>query len=83
MLEIARRTTVDPRTLGTLFYAACDGIRQTSFCEALALLLNLLVQSLEKVGFSKEQVWQKVAEFVELLPPVFKSRLLIMAPECG
>jgi hypothetical protein len=83
MLEIGRRTTADPRTLGTLFYAACDEIQQTSFCVALALLLNLLVQSLKTVGFSKEQVWQKVAEFVELLPPIFKSRLLLMAPECG
>jgi hypothetical protein len=82
MLEIGRRTTADPRTLGTLFYATCDGIRQSSFCEALALLLNLLVRTLETVGFSKEQVWRKVTEFIESLPPVFKSRLLLMAPEC-
>ena len=83
MLEIGKRTTSDPRTLGTLFYATCDEIRQSCFGEALALLLNLLVRTLQTVGFSKEQVWQKVAEFIEQLPPVFKGRLLLLAPESG
>ena len=83
MLEIGKRTTADPRTLGTLFYATCDEIRQTSFSEALALLLNLLVQALETVGFSKEQVLQKVAEFIKQLPPVFKNRLLLSALYSG
>lgn len=83
MLEIGKRTTADPRTLGTLFYATCDEIQQASFSEALALLLNLLVKALETVGFSKEQVLQKVAEFIKQLPPVFKGRLFLSAPECG
>lgn len=83
MLEIGKRTTADPRTLGTLFYATCDEIQQASFSDALVLLLNLLVQALETVGFSKEHVVQRMAEFIAQLPPVFKSRLLLSAPECG
>lgn len=42
MLELARRTSNDPRTLGTLFHAGCDELRQVSFAEALTLLLKHL-----------------------------------------
>jgi hypothetical protein len=81
MLAIGKRTTSDPRTLGTLFFSAFDEIQQTSFCEALALLLNLLVQTLETVGLAKEQVLCKVANFIDRLPSVFKERLLFVLPE--
>lgn len=50
MLELARRTNANPRTLGNLFHATCDELRQTSFVKALALLLKLLEQSLNKVA---------------------------------
>jgi hypothetical protein len=80
MLEICKRTTADPRTLGTLFHAACDEMRQTSFTEALAILLKLLEQTLlNVVGFSKEQVELLVQQFIEQLPPVFRGRLLLLA----
>ena len=79
ILEIGKRTTADPRTLGTLFYATCDEIRQASFMEALAILLKLLEQTLKDiVGFSKEQVEHLVQQFIEQLPPVFKGRLLLL-----
>jgi hypothetical protein len=80
MLEIGKRTTTDPRTLGTLFHATCDEIRQSSFTEALAILLKLLEQTLKDVvGFSKEQVEHLVQQFLEQLPPVFRGRLLHLA----
>lgn len=80
ILEIGKRTTADPRTLGTLFHATCDEIRQTSFAEALVLLLKLLEQMLKAVvGFSKEQVEHLVQQFVEKLSPVFRGRLLFTA----
>ena len=80
LLEIGKRTTADPRTLGTLFHATCDEIRQASFTEALALLLKLLEQTLNSVvGFSKEQVEHLVQRFVEQLQPVFRGRLLLLA----
>jgi hypothetical protein len=80
MLEIGKRTTADPRTLGTLFHATCDEMRQTSFSEALAILLKLLGQVLKDiVRFSKEQVEHFVQQFVEKLPPVFRGRLLLLA----
>jgi hypothetical protein len=81
ILEIGKRTTADPRTLGTLFHATCDEIRQASFTEALALLLKLLEQTLKAVvGFSKEQVEHLVQQFIEQLPPIFRGLLLLLAP---
>jgi hypothetical protein len=80
MLEIGKRTTADPRTLGTLFHATCDEMRQSSFAEALAVLLKLLEQMLKDVvGFSKEQVEHLVQQFIEQLPSVFRRRLLLLA----
>lgn len=81
ILEIGKRTTADPRTLGTLFHATCDEIRQTSFAEAIALLLKLLKQTLNAVvEFSKEQVEHLVLQFIEQLQPVFRGRLLLLPP---
>jgi len=79
ILEIGKRNTADPRTLGSLFHATCDEIRQTSFTEALVLLINLLKKTLQAVvGFSKEQVEHMVQQFVEQLPQVFRGRLLLL-----
>jgi hypothetical protein len=51
MLALAKRTNQDPRTLGTLFYACCEELKQTGFAEALMLLLSLLEKALG--GFPK------------------------------
>ena len=84
MLELARRTNADPGTLGTLFHAVCDELRQTGFIEALTLLLKLLEQALQTVvGFSKEQIRQLIEQFIEKLPPVLRGRLLLLAPKLG
>ena len=80
LLELARRTKSDPRTLGTLFHATCDELRQTSFVEALALLLKLLEQSLIKFAvFTNDLMLQLVEQFVAELPLPFKTRLLLSA----
>jgi hypothetical protein len=81
MLAIGKRTNSDPRTLGTLFFSTCDEIQQTTFCEVLAILLNLLGQTLKTIGLSREQVLCKVAEFLDQIPPIFKERLLFLLPE--
>ena len=80
MLELARRTNSDPRTLGTLFHAVCDELRQTSFVEALALLLKVLERTLNKfVEFPKELMLELVEEFVAELPLPFKAKMLLSA----
>ncbi len=83
MLELIKRTNTDPRTLGTLFHAVCDELRQINFTEALALLLKLLEDTLNSViGLCKEQVQLLIERFVETLPRAFKERLLLLAPGC-
>jgi hypothetical protein len=84
MLELAKRTNADPRTLGNLFHAVCDELRQISFTEALALLLKLLEETLNSViGLCKEQVQRLIERFVETLPRAFRERLLFLAPKCS
>jgi DDE superfamily endonuclease len=83
ILELSRRTTYDPRTLGTLFHAVCDELRQISFTEALTLLLQGLEETLNNVtGLCKEQNQLFIQRFVEALPRVFRERLLLLAPAC-
>jgi hypothetical protein len=81
MLELAKRTNADPRTLGNLFHAVCDELRQISFTEALALLLKLLEETISNViGLCKEHVQLLIERFVETLPRTFKERLPLSAP---
>lgn len=84
MLELLQRTTADPRTLGSLFHAVCDEMRQIGFTEALALLLDLLEETLNNcIGLCKEQVQRLIERFVATLPRAFRERLLLLAPACG
>jgi hypothetical protein len=84
MLELAKRTNADPRTLGNLFHAVCDELRQIGFTEALALLLKLLEETITNViGLCKEQVQLLIERFVETLPRAFRDRLLLSAPMPG
>jgi len=84
MLELVRRTTADPRTLGNLFHAVCDEMRQIGFTEALALLLTLPEETLNNIiGLCKEQVQRLIKLFVETLPRAFRERLLLSAPACS
>lgn len=80
MLELARRSAKDPRTLGTLFHAGCDELRQASFAEALALLLNAF-RSLVK-RFSDEiaaPVAAALEEFIAQIPAIIRRPMLLPA----
>jgi hypothetical protein len=83
MLELVRRENADPRTLGNLFHAVCDELRQIGFREAMVLLLNFLEETLNKViGLCKEKVQQLIQSFLETLPRAFKKQMLLLAPKC-
>jgi len=80
MLELAKRENADPRTLGTLFHAVCDEMRQIAFQEAFALLLKLLEETLSSAfGFCKEQVQRLIEHYVQTLPHAFRRQLLLMS----
>ncbi len=78
MLELSRRTTKDPRTLGTLFYAQCDELPQASFAEALALLMGLLLQQLK--DFTDKitaPILDALKEFIGQMPTIFQRSMLL------
>lgn len=80
MLELSRRSTKDPRTLGTLFHAGCDELRQASFAEAFALLLSLLQQRLKDfAGKITAPLIGVLEEFMAELPSLLQRPMLLPA----
>jgi hypothetical protein len=78
MLALARRMNNDPRTLGSLFHANCEELKQAGYVEALALLFTLLEDVLSTiVGISKELIRSLVERFLKELPPFYRVRLLL------
>ena len=82
MLALFRRAHNDPRTLGTLFHAECDELRQVSFAEALRLLLSLLEQIVKDFAESTTAPIRKMLEsFIDQLPGLLRRPLLL--PACN
>ena len=80
MLELARRTNSDPRTLGTLFHAGCDELRQVSFTEAITLLLSHLQQLIK--DFAEQTTTPIVGmleDFVAQIPALLRRPMLLPA----
>ena len=78
MLTLAKRTTQDPRTLGTLFHACCDELQQATFAEALALVLIFLEQALAAVPeMTRELLRSLIDRFLRELPPIYGKRWLL------
>lgn len=80
MLALARRTSNDPRTLGSLFHAGCDEMRQASFAEALQLLLSLLEQMIKSFADKMVAPIKAMLEaFMEEIPGLLRRSLLLPA----
>ena len=80
MLAVSQRTTKDPRTLGSLFHAGCDELRQVSFAEALAMLLGLFKQVLMEIPTSiAGRIQALLDSFVAEIPAMLQRMLLIPA----
>jgi hypothetical protein len=80
MLALARRTSNDPRTLGTLFYASCDELRQVSFTEALMLLLGHLEQLIKDFAdAAAAPIKTMLLAFMDQIPALLRRPLLLSA----
>ncbi len=78
MLALDKRTNQDPRTLGTLFHACCDELQQTTFAEALALVLTILEQTLGAASeMTRNLIRSLIDRFLRELPPIYGTRWLI------
>lgn len=80
MLAVSQRMTKDPRTLGILFHAGCDELRQVSFAEALTMLLEIFQQILKEIPLSIAGPIQALLDlFVAGIPAMMQRMLLIPA----
>mgnify|MGYP005841108933 CR=1 FL=1 len=80
MLELARRSTKDPRTLGNLFHAGCDELRQASFVEAVTLLLTSLQQVIKGFGDKiAAPIAQALDAFITQIPGLLRRPMLLPA----
>jgi len=80
MLELARRSAKDSRTLGTLFHAGCDELRQASFAEAVTVLLNTLQQLVKSFGDKiAAPVAEALAAFMVQIPGLLRRPMLLPA----
>ena len=78
MLAVAKRTHKDPRTLGILFHACCEELRQASFAEALALVLMFLQQAMgAATEITRELIRSLIDRFLGELPPLYGKRWLL------
>ncbi|TRZ50103.1 IS4 family transposase, partial [bacterium] len=73
-----KRTNKNPRTLGTLFHACCEELRQATFAEALALVLVLLEQAMgAATEITRELFRSLIDRFLRDLPPIYGARWLL------
>ena len=80
MLAVSQRMTKDPRTLGILFHAGCDELRQVSFAEALTMLLEIFQQILKEIPRSIAGPIHALLDlFVAGIPAMIQRMLLIPA----
>jgi hypothetical protein len=78
MLALARRMNKDPRTLGTLFHAGCDELRQATFTEALQQMLAILQDiARDFLGLTVAQIDGLLQKFINEITPLFRRYLLL------
>jgi hypothetical protein len=82
MLSVEKRNNEDLRTLGNLFYYCCDELKDIQFSEALALLLEILRESLRQfIYLTEKRVQEFIDYFISRLPAFFKERLKLSVCE--
>jgi hypothetical protein len=78
MLALAKRTSKDPRTLGTLFHACCEELQQATFADALVFVLMFLEQAMgAATAMIGEIIHSLINRFLRELPPIYGARWLL------
>lgn len=79
MLALAKRKHQDPRTLGTLFHACCEELKQATFAEALAHVLTSLEQAMGAASEMTMELFRSLIErFLGELPPIYGTKWLLV-----
>ena len=64
ILSVEQRRTADPRTLGMLFHACCEEMRDLSYLESLTRILEMALARLRQSGHWPEQAYQAMADAI-------------------
>ena len=76
MLSAENRVQIDERTLGELFYAACDELPDITWIESFEILMTLFVEKVSGEFFlTEEELESLLEEFMSVLPKTLKRKL--------
>ena len=76
MLAVESRGKEDARTLGEIFYLAYNELQDVQFAEALAIILEILEETLQESLFlTEEQISQLIEAFILKLPEYLSKKL--------
>jgi hypothetical protein len=80
-LSYLQRLDSDPRTIGTLFRAGCDEIRDIGLMEALQRIITLVINALRKTEMISEQFIQQL--FDDIMGTVLEKMNLKTLYSCN
>lgn len=76
LLSLENRFQIDDRSIGELFYLACDELADISFQESYFLLLEALMATVkENLNLSEEQMSCFLESFIQNLPKMLQNSL--------
>jgi len=77
MLAVENRNNQDDRTMGELFFLACDELHDIQFSEALKVILVILQETLQELLFlTDEQIDIFIESFITKLPKYFTEKFI-------
>jgi hypothetical protein len=77
MLAVECRNKEDARTLGEIFYLAYHELQDIQFTEALAIILEILEETLQETQLlTDEQIMQFIEAFILKLPEYLSKKLV-------
>jgi hypothetical protein len=77
MLALENRTQKDGRSMGALFYAACDELPDITLIEALRLLLETFLEvTADKYLLEDDEIESLLEAFIAAIPAPLRNKLL-------
>lgn len=76
MLALESRNSIDPRTIGDLFFYICDEVEDIKFSTSLMRIIELLRKILNESPIISEEIAHQIMDsFILALPTVWKQKL--------
>ena len=80
MLALESRNSIDPRTIGQLFFHVCAEVEDIKFSTSMSLILELLEKILNKTPVISEEIAKQIMNvFLDSLPSIWIQKLRLNA----